>query len=108
MGAFLNVVVFPKISGLYQKHMLPWNQLEKLGEVFKNNFLTAMQDLKRRIKAGTAKNRCHTISERSLNILSVNEKLPVSKFRYFKKYIIQLFGYCYVHVSGQRHAGLER
>ena len=66
MGAFLNFVVFPKISGLYQKHMLPWNQLEKLGEVFKNNFLTAMQDLKRRIKAGTAKNRCHTISERSL------------------------------------------
>ena len=66
MGAFLNCVFFPKISGLYQKHMLPWNQLEKLGEVFKNNFLTAMQDLKRRIKAGTAKNRCHTISERSL------------------------------------------
>ena len=27
-------------------------------------------------------------------ILSVNEKLPVSKFRYFGKYIIQLFGYC--------------
>ena len=25
-----------------------------------------------------------------------------------EKYIIQLFGYCYVHVSGQRHAGLER
>ena len=34
-----------------------------------------------------------------LNILSVNEKLPVSKFRYFGKYILQLFGYCYVHVS---------
>ena len=30
---------------------------------------------------------------RSKSILSVNEKLPVSKFRYFKKYIIQLFGY---------------
>ena len=41
-------------------------------------------------------------------ILSVNEKLPVLKFRYFGKYIIQLFGYCYVHVSGQRQAGLER
>ena len=67
MGAFLNVVGFPKISGLCQKHKLPWNQLEKLGEVFKSNFLTAMQDLKRRIKAGTAKNRCHTISERSLS-----------------------------------------
>ena len=26
-----------------------------------------------------------------VNILSVNEKLPVSKFRYFGKYIIQLF-----------------
>ena len=78
VGAFLNFVFFPKISGLYQKHRLPWNQLEKLGEVFKNNFLTAMQDLKRRIKAGTAKNRCHTISERSLihnlfNIISVAE-----------------------------------
>ena len=41
-------------------------------------------------------------------LLSVNEKLPVSKFRYFGKYIIQLFGYCYVRVSGQRQAGLER
>ena len=66
MGAFLNFVVFLKISGLCQKHKLPWNQLEKLGEVFKNNFLTSMQDLKLHIKAGTAKNRCHTISERSL------------------------------------------
>ena len=44
----------------------------------------------------------------TLNILSVNEKLPVSKFQYFGKYIIQLFGYCYVHFSGQRQAGLER
>ena len=42
------------------------------------------------------------------NILSVNEKLPVLKFRYFGKYVIQLFGYCYVHVSGQQQAGLER
>ena len=66
MGAFLNFVNFPKISGLCQMHKLPWNLLEKLGEVFKNNFLTAMQDLKRRIKAGIAKNRCHTISEKCL------------------------------------------
>ena len=29
-------------------------------------------------------------------------------FRYIGKYIIQLFGYCYVHVSGQRQADLER
>ena len=36
-----------------------------------------------------------------LYILSVSEKLPVSKFRYFGKYIIQLYGYMYVHVSGQ-------
>ena len=49
MEAFLNLVFFPKKSGLYQKHKLPWNLLEKLGEVFKNNFLTAMQDLKGRI-----------------------------------------------------------
>ena len=42
------------------------------------------------------------------NILSVNEKLPVSKFLYFEKYIIQLFGYCYVYVSNQWQAGLER
>ena len=34
-------------------------------------------------------------------ILSVNEKLPVSKFLYFEKYIIQLFGYCYFYVSSQ-------
>ena len=44
----------------------------------------------------------------TLNILSVNEKLPVWKFPYFGKYIIQHFGYCYVHVSSQRQAGLER
>ena len=41
-------------------------------------------------------------------MLSVNEKLLVSKFRYFGKYIIQLYGYFDVHVSGQRHTGLER
>ena len=68
MGAFLNFVNFPKISGLCQTHKLPWNLLEKLVEVFKNNFLTAMQDIKRCIKAGTAKNRCHTISERSSGV----------------------------------------
>ena len=43
-----------------------------------------------------------------LYILSVNEKLPVSKFRYFGKYIIQLFGQSYVHVSCQRQVDLER
>ena len=31
-------------------------------------------------------------------ILSASEKLPVSEFRYFGKYIIQLYGYLYVHV----------
>ena len=41
-------------------------------------------------------------------ILCVNEKLPALKFQYFGKYIIQLFGYCYVHVSGQRRTVLER
>ena len=51
----------------------------------------------------------HTFVVRSLvSILSVNEKIPVSKFRYFGEYIIQLFGYCYVHVSGQRQTGLDR
>ena len=42
------------------------------------------------------------------NILGANEKLPVSKFRYFGKNMIQLFDNCYVHVSSQRQAGLER
>ena len=46
MGAFLNFLNFLKISGLCQKHALPQNLLEKLGEVFKNNFLTAMYGLK--------------------------------------------------------------
>ena len=41
-------------------------------------------------------------------ILNVNEKLPASKFQYFGKYKIELFGYCYVYVSGQRQTGLER
>ena len=42
------------------------------------------------------------------SILSVNEKLPVSKLWYFGKYVIQLFGCYYVDVFGQRQAGLER
>ena len=42
------------------------------------------------------------------NILGVNEKLPVSKFRYFGKYTIQLDGYFCNHVSGQRWTGLEK
>ena len=42
-----------------------------------------------------------------INILSVNEKLPVSKFRCFGNYI-QLNGYFYIHVSGQRQTGLEK
>ena len=40
-------------------------------------------------------------------ILSVNEKLPVSKVRSFGKYVIQLDGYFYIHVSGQRQIGVE-
>ena len=40
-------------------------------------------------------------------ILSINEKLTESKFRYFEKYIIQLDGYFYISVSGQQHTGLE-
>ena len=51
----------------------------------------------RNISNGYVNGECNV----SINILSVNEKLPVSKFRYFGKYIIQLFGYFYVHVSGQ-------
>ena len=39
--------------------------------------------------------------------LSVNEKLPALKFQYFGKNIIQIFGYCYVHVSDQQQTGLE-
>ena len=43
------------------------------------------------------------------HILSVSEKLPVSKFRYFGKYIIQLDGYICIHdVSGLRQTGLEK
>ena len=36
------------------------------------------------------------------NIYSAS-KLPVSKFRYFGNYVIQHFGYCYIHGFGQRH-----
>ena len=43
-----------------------------------------------------------------IDILSVNEKLPVLKFRYFRKYTIQLDGYFCNHVSGQRRTGLEK
>ena len=48
------------------------------------------------------------IYSKYVDILRVSEKLPVSKLGYFGKYIIQLYGYFYVHVSGQGHTGLER
>ena len=35
-------------------------------------------------------------------------KLPVSKFRYFGKYIIQLDGYFCIPDSSQRQTGLEK
>ena len=41
-------------------------------------------------------------------VLSVNEKLPVSKSRYFEKYIIQLNGYFCIQVSGQQQTGLGK
>ena len=41
-------------------------------------------------------------------ILSVNEKLPVSKFEFFEKYMKLLDGYIYVHVSGQSQTALEK
>ena len=40
--AFLNFLIFSLNIKACQKHALPWNRLEKLEEVFKNNFLTAM------------------------------------------------------------------
>ena len=40
-------------------------------------------------------------------MLSVSEKLPVYKLRYFWKYITQLYGYFYVHVSAQWLTDLE-
>ena len=43
----------------------------------------------------------------SVYILSVSEKIPVSKFPYFGKYIIQLYGYFDNHVSGQRRTSLQ-
>ena len=45
------------------------------------------------------------MSER-IGILSLNEKLPVSK-HYSRKYIMQTDGYFNVHVYDQRHTGLE-
>ena len=43
-----------------------------------------------------------------MNQKETKEKMPVSKFRYFGKYMIQLYGHFHVHVSGQRCTGLER
>ena len=42
-----------------------------------------------------------------IHILNVGEKLPVSEFRYFGKYILQIYGCFTVHVSVQRHTDLE-
>ena len=43
-----------------------------------------------------------------LCILSINEKLPVSKFRYVGKCVIQLDDFFCIHVSGQRQTGFEK
>ena len=43
-----------------------------------------------------------------ISIVSVNEKLPVPKFQYFRKYIIQLDGYFCIHVACQRQTGFEK
>ena len=40
VSAFLNFMIFPKISGLCQELAHVQNQLEKLGEVYTINFLT--------------------------------------------------------------------
>ena len=45
---------------------------------------------------------------RLARILSVNEKLPVLKFRYFGKYTIQPDHFFGNHVSGQRRTGSEK
>ena len=71
VDAFLNFLIFPKISALSQKLALVQNQLEKLGEVYTNNFLIVIYDLKLQIKAGTSKNRYIRISEQSLEINTV-------------------------------------
>ena len=41
-------------------------------------------------------------------MLSVIEKLPVSKFWYFGKYIIQFDNYFCIHFSGQRQTDVEK
>ena len=66
MDTFLNFLIFPKISALYQKLAMAQNQLEKLGEVYTIYFLIVMLDLNLQIKAGTSKNRYNRISEQSL------------------------------------------
>ena len=86
----------PTIPPTVCKHHLPSHQLSDLRHVFL--WLISHIGIFSTI----------TIQYERADILSVNEKLPVSKFRYFGKYMIQLMGYCYVHVSGQRKAVLER
>ena len=59
-------MIFPKIPGLCQKLAHTQNLQENLEEVYMSNFLTVMEELKSRIKAGTLKNRYNRISELSL------------------------------------------
>ena len=42
VGAFLNFMIFPKISGLCQELAHANDLLETLGEVYTNNFLIVM------------------------------------------------------------------
>ena len=42
VGAFLNFMIFPKISGLCQELAHANDPLETLGEVYTNNFLIVM------------------------------------------------------------------
>ena len=66
VGAFLNFMIFPKISRHCHDLVQIQDLLETLGEVYTINFLIVMLDLKLRIKAGTLKNRYNRISEWSL------------------------------------------
>ena len=79
VDAFLNFLIFPKISALSQKLALVQNQLEKLGKVYMNNFHIGMYDLKLRIKAGTSKNRYNIISERSFFFFFFFLSIPKKK-----------------------------
>ena len=82
---------------LYKSHLLPRARLEGTVNIVMHREWLFFPNI----------NTVHNSRLKSIHILSVNEKLPPLKFRYFEKYKIS-FKHCrFIHDSDQHKIDLE-